>query len=121
MVLWLSQKREVGEVWGKRSLARKFLNHSISRVQCVATRYSTLQDNNAMTFCCFELQDSGQSPIMMRNPETDFLESPIPQSESDRAQIIGYTTFVDPRVTPWDCVPFRYHRRCLAAEMWVGP
>ena len=39
---------------------------------------------NAMTTCCFELQDSGESPSMMKNPEIDFRPSPMRLSLRER-------------------------------------
>jgi len=86
---WLSQKIVVGECCGNPSSLKRFLNHRTSRVQCVDARYSASHDDRATTPCCFELHESGELPIIMMNPDIDFLESPIPQSESDSAHIIG--------------------------------
>jgi len=58
------------------------------------------QDERATTACCLELQESGNIPIMMRKPETDFQLSPIPQSESVRALKSGCHVSEPPRVTP---------------------
>ena len=84
MAPWLSSKTVVGPVCSSLTSLSKFLNQTVSCAALHKAMYSASVDDNAITDCFLELQETVQLPTRNTYPEVDLRESTQPaQSESE--------------------------------------